>query len=54
MRQSMLPITVRMAVGLTGAIASGRFLQFLMEAVEPLGIGACVLRVAPMRALRAE
>jgi hypothetical protein len=71
----MLPIAVGMTAGVACAIGLGRFLQFLMNAVEPLGVGACawaalllavtaavavwtatarVLRVDPMRALRAE
>jgi putative ABC transport system permease protein len=75
LRQGMSPIAVGMVAGVAGAIALGRFLQYLMDAVEPLGIGTCaaaalllaitaavavwtatarVLRVDPMRALRAE
>jgi predicted permease len=75
LRQGMRPIAVGMAAGVAGAIASGRFLQYLMDSVQPLGVGMCasaalllavtaavavwtatarVLRVDPVRALRAE
>jgi len=75
LRQSMLPIAVGMSAGVAGAIALARFLQYLIDAVEPLNAGSCaaaalllavaaavavwratarVLRVDPMRALRAD
>lgn len=41
LRQSLLPIVVGMAAGVAGAVALGRFLQYLMEAVEPLDGGIC-------------
>jgi putative ABC transport system permease protein len=41
LRQSMLPIAAGMAAGVAGAIALGRFLQYLMDAVEPLDARTC-------------
>ena len=41
LRQSMLPIAVGMAAGVAGAIALGRFLEYLMDAVEPLNVWTC-------------
>ena len=43
MRQSMLPVVAGMAVGVAGAIASGRFLKSLMASAEPLGAQTCIL-----------
>jgi putative ABC transport system permease protein len=42
LRQSMLPIAVGMAAGVAGATALGRFLAYLMDAVEPLDVRTCV------------
>jgi predicted permease len=41
LRQSMLPIAVGMTAGMAGAIALGRFLQYLMSGVEPLNGRTC-------------
>ncbi len=42
-RQGMLPVVAGMAVGVAGAIASGRFLNSLMASAEPLGAQTCIL-----------
>jgi putative ABC transport system permease protein len=41
LRQSMLPVAVGMTAGVAGAVALGRFLQYLMDAVEPLDARTC-------------
>jgi putative ABC transport system permease protein len=43
MRQSMLPVVAGLAMGVAGAIASGRFLKSLMASAEPLGARTCIL-----------
>jgi ABC-type antimicrobial peptide transport system permease subunit len=43
LRQSMLPVAVGMTAGVAGAVALGRFLQYLMDAVEPLDVRTCAL-----------
>jgi predicted permease len=42
-RQGMLPVVAGMAVGVAGAIASGRFLNSLMASAERLGAQTCIL-----------
>jgi putative ABC transport system permease protein len=43
MGQSMLPVAAGMALGVAGAIASGRFLKSLMESAEPPGAQTCIV-----------
>jgi putative ABC transport system permease protein len=42
-RQGMLPVVAGMAVGVAGAIASGRFLKSLMWSAEPPGALTCIV-----------